>query len=197
MNTSVAPAEFGRGGGAIVQTSIKSGTNQLHGSAFLFRRSGFADAHVYDPTGKNGSTPIIFRQAQFGGTLGGAIWKNKLFAFGDYQGRRQDQPLGISLLAVPTDKMRTGDFSELLQPGNTNLATLPACADPSLAGLGYIFDPTGACQPFGWNGTTGTNIIANPNPVGLKYLNTFPEPTDTTTILNKLCIRPAKYPELR
>jgi hypothetical protein len=72
VNTSVAPAEFGKGGGAIVQTSIKSGSNELHGSAFLFRRSGFADAHDYGSTG-----PIQFRQAQFGGTLGGAIWKNK------------------------------------------------------------------------------------------------------------------------
>ncbi|MGA7291372.1 MAG: carboxypeptidase-like regulatory domain-containing protein, partial [Terriglobales bacterium] len=47
VNTSVAPAEFGKGGGAIIETSIKSGTNTLHGSAFLFRRSGFADAHDY------------------------------------------------------------------------------------------------------------------------------------------------------
>lgn len=193
VNTSVAPAEFGRGGGAIVQTSIKSGTNSLHGSAFLFRRSGFADAHVYDPTGLNGNSPIIFRQAQFGGTLGGAIWKNKLFAFGDYQGRRQDQPLGVSLLAVPTDKMRTGDFSQLLQAGNTSLVTVPQCAvnNPQFnAGtpknpisFGYIFDPV-TCLPFGWNGTTATNIVTNPNPVGLNYLKTFPEPTFTNTILN-------------
>ena len=195
VNTSVAPAEFGRGGGAIVQTTIKSGTNQLHGSAFLFRRSGFADAHVYDPNGKNGSDPIIFRQAQFGGTLGGAIWKNKLFAFGDYQGRRQDQPLGVSLLAVPTDQMRTGDFSQLLLPANTNLASVPPCAQSNPAyfngfdmngnpiSKGFIFDPT-TCSPFGWNGTTATNIISNPNPVGLKYLQTFPEPTFTDTILN-------------
>ena len=191
VNTSVAPAEFGRGGGAIVQTSIKSGTNQLHGSAFLFRRSGFADAHVYDPNGKNGKDPIIFRQAQFGGTLGGAIWKNKWFAFGDYQGRRQNQPLGVSILAVPTDKMRTGDFSELLLPANTGLATIPSSGlcpnlyDPSTgnpfpqyAGKGYVYDPT-ACQPFGWNGSVGTNIITNPNPVGLKYLQSFPEPNVT------------------
>src|ERR1700722_10263019 len=84
VNTSVAPAEFGKGGGAILQTSIKPGTNDLHGSAFLFRRSGFGAAEPYGQT-----TPIVFRQAQFGGTVGGAIWKNKLFGFGDYQGRRQ------------------------------------------------------------------------------------------------------------
>ena len=176
MNTSVAPAEFGRGGGAIVQTSIKSGTNQLHGSAFLFRRSGFADAHVYDPTGQDGSQPIIFRQAQFGGTLGGAIWKNKLFAFGDYQGRRQDEPLGVSILAVPTDRMRgtfageqgIADFSELF---GTNLTTVPACAGSGGA-VGAIYDPI-TCTPF------AGNLITNPNPVGLKYLQTFPEPNIT------------------
>lgn len=190
VNTSVAPAEFGRGGGAIVQTSIKSGANDLHGSAFLFRRSGFADAHAYDTTG-----PIQFRRGQFGGTLGGAVWKNKIFLFGDYQGLRQDQPVGAEFAAVPTDKMKTGDFSELLAPANTSLATVPSCADssnPNIVGKGYIFDPNtadyvgGFCVPFGWNvGTqTGTNIIPNPNPIGINYLNTFPEPNVQGTILN-------------
>jgi len=47
VNTSVAPAEFGKGGGAILETSIKAGTNQIHGSAFLFRRSGFGAAEPY------------------------------------------------------------------------------------------------------------------------------------------------------
>lgn len=175
VNTSVAPAEFGRAGGVIVQTSIKSGTNQIHGSAFWFRRSGEFDAHAYGTTG-----PIIFRQNQFGGTLGGAVWKNKLFLFGDYQGRRQDQPLGVEYATVPTDKMRTGDFSELL---GTTLTSTPACnTTPAWVGQGYIFDPT-TCTPFGWNGTTATNIISNPNPVGLKYLQTFPEPNIAGTIL--------------
>src|SRR6202522_142212 len=185
VNTSVAPAEFGKGGGAIVQTSVKSGTNALHGSAFLFRRSGFADAQPYGGTG-----PIQFRQAQFGGTLGGAIWKNKLFAFGDYQGRRQVQPNGVEHDTVPTDQMKgtaageTGisDFSQLL---SLTTPSVPQCAvsNPLFnAGtaanpisFGYIFDPV-TCEPFGWNGTTATNIIPNPNPVGLKYLQTFPEP---------------------
>src|SRR5580698_9221590 len=104
VNTSVAPAEFGKGGGAIIQTSIKSGTNALHGSAFLFRRSGFADAEPYGGTG-----PIQFRQAQFGGTLGGAIWKNKLFAFGDYQGRRQDQPLNVEFAGAHLRRWHRGE----------------------------------------------------------------------------------------
>jgi hypothetical protein len=185
VNTSVAPAEFGKGGGAIVQTSVKSGTNALHGSAFLFRRSGFADAEPYGGTG-----PIQFRQAQFGGTLGGAIWKNKLFAFGDYQGRRQVQPNGVEHDTVPTDQMKgtapgeTGisDFSQLL---GLTTPSVPQCAvsnplfnagtSTNPISFGYIFDPV-TCEPFGWNGTTATNIIPNPNPVGLKYLQTFPEP---------------------
>jgi hypothetical protein len=183
VNTSVAPAEYGRGGGAILQTSTKSGTNELHGSAFLFRRSGWGAAHDYDPTGTNGNTPIVFRQAQFGGSLGGAIWKNKLFGFGDYQGRRQDQPNGIETDTVPTQKMRNGDFSEFL---GTTLTTVPAfCAGlpGTPANNGYIWNPT-TCLPFGWNGTTATNVIANPNPVGLKYLQTFPLPTVQNAVQN-------------
>jgi hypothetical protein len=184
VNTSVATAEYGRGGGAIIETSTKSGTNELHGSAFLFRRSGFGEAHDYDATG-----PIVFRQAQFGGSLGGAIWKNKLFAFGDYQGRRQDQPNGVETDTVPTDKMKTGDFSEFL---GTTLTTTPGfCAGlpGTPANNGYIWDPSTfvagvGCTPFGWNGTTATNVIANPDPVGLNYLQTFPEPTVQGAVQN-------------
>jgi outer membrane receptor protein involved in Fe transport len=175
VTTSVATAEYGRGGGAILETSSKSGTNALHGSAFLFRRSGFGAAHDYQATG-----PIQFRQGQFGGSLGGALWKNKLFAFGDYQGRRQDQPNGVETDTVPTDKMKTGDFSEFL---GTTLTTTPAFCAGAPANDGYVWDPT-TCLPFGWNGTTATNVIANPNPVGLKYLQTFPEPTVAGAVQN-------------
>jgi len=182
VNTSVAPAEFGRGGGAIVQTSIKSGTNQVHGTAFFFRRSGEFDAKPYGTTG-----PVIFRQGQFGGTLGGAIWKNKLFAFGDYQGRRQDQPLNVEFASVPTAKMRTGDFSELLGLSTPTIPNSALCPNlysggnplPQYAGKGYIYDPV-TCEPFGWNGTVGTNVIPNANPVGLAYLQTFPNPNTAT-----------------
>ena len=180
ITTSVATAEYGRGGGAILETSSKSGTNAVHGSAFLFRRSGFGAAHDYDSP----PTPIVFKRNQFGGTLGAPIWKNKLFAFGDYQGLRQDQPNGTETDTVPTARMRTGDFGEFL---GTTLTTVPAFCQVAGAspvpGTGYIWNPT-TCLPFGWNGTTATNVIPNPNPVGLTYLQTFPLPNQPNAVQN-------------
>ena len=182
VNTSVAPAEFGRAGGAIVQSTIKSGTNSIHGSVFEFRRSGFLNAHQY-----NDSSPINFKQNQFGATLGGPLWKNKVFFFADYQGRRQSQPQGDGTTTVPTDAMRNGDFSALL--GHNNITYAPnasICPNLYTGGVlnaqfdnthGYVFDPQ-TCLPFGWNGTTATNIIpaSRMNPVAVKYLNLFPAP---------------------
>jgi hypothetical protein len=196
VSTSVAPAEFGRAGGAVVQTSIKSGTNSIHGSAFDFLRNDFFDAI---PFGATKSTPL--RQNQFGATLGGPVWKNKLFFFVDYQGLRQKQPDSVETITVPTQKMQNGDFTELLstsmgglfQEGD-NRAKLPVgsvCpglnttpggpfvnADGSTKG--YIWNPM-TCLPFGWNTATNSpganiNIITNPNPVGLAYLKAFPLP---------------------
>lgn len=182
VNTSVAEAEFGRAGGGIIQTQLKSGSNQIHGSAFWFRRSGFASANPYGFVGNQ-----QFKRNQFGGTLGMPIVKDKLFVFGDYQGLRQSQPVGVEYATVPTDKMRTGDFSELLGgvgwnlPAPTVIPAQCAAAHPAdvaaWTGVGYIFNPI-TCEPFGWNGATGTNIIpANMlNSAALAYLAAFPEP---------------------
>jgi Carboxypeptidase regulatory-like domain/TonB dependent receptor len=160
VNTSVAPAEFGRAGGAIIQTSIKSGTNSYHGSIFDFRRSGAQDAHTFGSTG-----PIHFLRNQFGGTVGGAIWKDKIFGFGDYQGLRQSQPQNVEFATVPTALMRTGNFSELFGSG---LTTTPACY-AGAAINGAIFNPA-TCAPY------AGNIITNANAAGLKYLQAFPLP---------------------
>src|SRR3984893_4908356 len=78
-------AEFGKAIGAIVTTQTKSGTNEIHGSAFDFERSNsnFARNPFNQATGVPSGN-----WNQFGGTVGGPIKKNKLFAFGDYQGQR-------------------------------------------------------------------------------------------------------------
>src|SRR5260370_34287507 len=78
-------AEFGKAIAGLMVASTKSGTNDIHGSAFWFRNSDATQAR--DPFG-----PTVLPSSkwnQFGGSLGGAIIKNKLFYFGDFQGTRQ------------------------------------------------------------------------------------------------------------
>src|ERR1022692_4535858 len=117
VQTNIAPAEFGRAGGAIVNTTLKSGDNGIHGSAFEFIRNSQVDARPY-------FAPNIseFRRNQFGGAIGAPIIKNKLFIFGDYQGFRQSTPVGVDFASVPTALMRQGNFSELLNAAAAGLS---------------------------------------------------------------------------
>lgn len=174
VNTSTAPAEFGRAGGAVVQTSIKSGTNQIHGSAFEFARSSLFDAN---PTYRFPQSPSFaaqpsFKRNTFGGSLGLPILKDKLFLFGDYQGVRENQPLNAEVITVPTAQMRIGNFSELLGQGTTKLPAFCAPVTP-VGGYvsGAIYDPVTCAQFPG-------NVIptGQQNPVTIKYLNAYDLP---------------------
>jgi outer membrane receptor protein involved in Fe transport len=93
-------AEFGNAVAGLVTAQTKSGSNDLHGSAFEFRRSDAQQAR--DPFTQIGPNSIpSFVHNQFGGSLGGPIKKDKLFYFGDYQGLREKT--GVTLLqTVPT-----------------------------------------------------------------------------------------------
>ena len=134
VNTSTAPAEFGRAGGSVVQTAIKSGTNQIHGSAFEFARSSLFDASPNYRFQGAGAAPVLpFKRNTFGASLGVPIIKDKLFLFGDYQGLRENQPLNPEIINVPTALERTGNFSELLGQGTTSLP------DPGITGCPCSF----------------------------------------------------------
>ena len=111
LQTSTYSAEFGRSLGGVVNLQIKSGSNQLRGSGFEFHRNDAFDANNFFNNRANRAKPD-FTQNQFGGTLGGAVFKDKTFFFGDYQGSRETQ--GVTALStVPSLAMRRGDFSEL------------------------------------------------------------------------------------
>jgi hypothetical protein len=111
LQTSTYSAEFGRSLGGVVNLQIKSGTNQFRGSAFEFLRNDRFDANNFFNNRAGRSKPD-FKQNQFGGTLGGPVFKTKTFFFGSYQGHRESQ--GQTFLStVPTVAMRRGDFSEL------------------------------------------------------------------------------------
>ncbi len=116
--TNIAPAEFGRAGGGIVNTAIKSGTNQIHGTLWEFFRNSALDATQWEPTPNAKKLP--FKQNQFGAAAGAPIIKDKLFIFGDYQGFRSSYPVSTDYATVPTDVMRASgyrNFSELLGSG--------------------------------------------------------------------------------
>jgi hypothetical protein len=107
VETNNFSAEYDHAAGAVINATIKSGTNQLHGSAWEYNRNTILNAvGFFKPL--NGTLP--FNQNQFGAAVGGPIAKNKLFFFADYEGfRRVYHPLQFA--TVPTTAMDQGDFS--------------------------------------------------------------------------------------
>ena len=110
VETNNYSAEFGRAAGAVINATIKSGTNQFHGEAWEFLRNTVLNAQgFFKPVG-GGTLP--FNQNQFGGAFGGPIMKDKLFFFADYEGfRRVSHPLQFATL--PTAAMDQRRFQRL------------------------------------------------------------------------------------
>ncbi len=116
VSTSDYSAELGHSAGAVVNASIKSGTNQIHGDVWEYFRNTVLDSRDFDAL-----TVPKYNQNQFGATLGFPIIKNKLFFFGD--GEDDRIVFGQTYTeTVPTALMRQGNFSELLNTGLTGLA---------------------------------------------------------------------------
>ena len=94
VQTNNFSAEYGRAGGAVINASIRSGTNQFHGAAWEFLRNTKLNAvGFFKPS--TGVKPVLV-QNQFGGAFGGPIKKDKLFFFADYEGfRRVERTLAI------------------------------------------------------------------------------------------------------
>src|SRR5581483_6725272 len=112
VKTSTFSAEFGHAAGAVVNATIKSGTNQYHGTAFEFLRNNDLDANNFF-TNAAGLNRSAFHQNQFGGAAGGPIVHNRTFFFADYQGTRQTTAVGSAITDVPPAALRTGDFSSV------------------------------------------------------------------------------------
>jgi hypothetical protein len=172
LQTSTYSAEFGRSMGGVVNLQIRSGTNDLHGSAFEFARDDKLDANNFF---NNRAIPRRerpdFSQHQFGATLGGPIAKDRTFFFADYQGMRVKQGLTY-LSTVPSERMRRGDFSELNRaiydpltgqqfPGNI----IPQSRfDPAARNiLEQLYPAPNTTGRRGANGQPIENYLINPN----------------------------------
>src|SRR5882757_3822305 len=133
--TSNYSAEYGKTSGGVVNAITRSGTNQIHGSAYEFIRNNHLDArNFFDAPGQ--PTPP-FKRNQFGGAVGGPIIKNRTFFFVDYEGTRQSK--GITTLAtVPSLDARSG----LLCPNPAGDPNTPPCKTTQLT-PGPGTDPNG------------------------------------------------------
>ena len=170
LQTSTYSAEFGRSLGGIVNLQIKSGTNTYRGSLFEFHRNDAFDANNFF-NNRAGRDKPDFKQNQFGGTLGGPIFRDRTFFFGDYQGHRETQ--GQTFLStIPTARMRAGDFSEISRviydpltgqpfPGNV---IPPSRIDPiSAAIFEQLYpEPNTAGSRNATTGQTIDNYLINP-----------------------------------
>ncbi len=108
LQSSNFTAEYGNAGGGIVNVVVKSGTNDIHGSAFHFIRDGSMNSRQFFAP-----TQDTLERNQSGGSVGGPIVRGKLFYFGTYQGTRvNSQPEGL-VQFVPSEAMRRGDFSAI------------------------------------------------------------------------------------
>ena len=179
ISTSSYSAEYGNSSGGVVNFTLKSGGNKLHGEVYEYFRNEALNANTYLNNARGIPRPRD-RQNNFGGNAGGPIYipkifngRNKAFFFSNYEGYRFKRT-EIADITIPTMKMRSGDFSELL-------------TDPyvlgSQSGLGkpvQIYDPT--APPVSRSPIPGNRIDLYENgalldPVGLALIRAYPKPT--------------------
>ena len=169
FNTQVNPkAEFGWKTGAITSVGLKSGTNQIHGTAYAFGRSDSFDArnffnHFNTDGTLQSKTPVELEQ--FGGTAGGHIIKDKLFYFGGFEAQRYT--VGNSLIGqAPTTASVSGGGGNkcvVLTTGNCAISVADATADLIAQNPGFVVNPLSAylLSFYTPNASQGTQVALN------------------------------------
>jgi hypothetical protein len=214
IQTNSFSAELGRSAGAVLNATIKSGTNNFHGALWEFFRNNKLDAaNFFENAG--GLTKGKFRQNQFGGSFGGPVilphlynGKDKTFFFFDYEGTRIRQAIPYTS-TVPTALERSSNYtnlSELLTQGGTQTDVLNRTTP-----LGQVFDPattravlcnvqdavsgiTAPC-PSGTNAGDQIGFAREPfpgniipanrlDPNAIALLNLFPAPNNSSLFSN-------------
>jgi hypothetical protein len=188
VNTSNYSAEYGRSAGGVINAVTKSGTNEFHGSAFLFDRNNKLGARNPRSTVNqlvNGVlTPVAYKapdvRYQFGGTIGGPIVKNKLFFFFSYDQQKRNFP-GVSVFTSPSYLTTVNTCASATAPGCTAALFSASLKNPSRgltdaqinSSLGFINSLTGATPRRGdqklflpkvdWNITSNNTFTATYN----------------------------------
>ena len=138
VNTSNYSAEYGRSAGGVTNAVTKSGTNEFHGSGFLYDRNNKLGARNPRSTINqviNGvTTPVAFKakdvRYQFGGTIGGPIVKDKVFFFFSYDQQKRDFP-AVSVFTSPTYLSTVNTCASATAPGCTTALFAASLKNPS------------------------------------------------------------------
>jgi hypothetical protein len=169
VQTSNYSAEFGHSAGAVVNASIKSGTNNWHGSAWDYIRNTAFDIHDWDNEGQ----PVPpYHENQFGVTLGLPIFKNRLFFFGDAQANRVTFN-ETGTYTVPTTLERAGDFSEILNENLTGNSPVQLYYQSSNAAPAPYNNNCMVTSQYCTNSISGSTPL---NATALAILNDYPTP---------------------
>jgi Carboxypeptidase regulatory-like domain len=126
------PAEYGWKPGAIVNLGLKSGTNELHGTAYVFERNNAFDARNFFNTEPDPQKAL--RQHQFGGSVGGPVVKSKLFYFGAYEGLRA-LVSNSNLVSSPATVSLSGDPANSIPDAIAHLQSMGIPLNPLSANL--------------------------------------------------------------
>jgi hypothetical protein len=208
VQTTNFSAEYGRSGAAVLNATLKSGTNQFHGDVWEFFRNDVLDARDFFEHNCNAGVCTSAKKGelrwnQFGGTIGGPVVRNKVFFFGDFQAwlLRQGQP---QIGSVPTAAERASGYTnmqDLIQSGTTQTPDALGRVFP----VGTVFDPattraagsTFVRDPFGFSTCTGGPSFTLSNcpglnmlpanrldPAAIPLLNLYPTPTNSNIVNN-------------
>ncbi|HKF49947.1 MAG TPA: carboxypeptidase regulatory-like domain-containing protein [Terracidiphilus sp.] len=143
--TNPYSAEYGRAPGAVVSVNTNSGTNAYHGTAYEYVRNQYFDAFDYFSK-QTLAKKAQDNQNQFGGSIGGPVWRNHAFFFFNFEDTRIKQ--GVSRIStVPLDNERIGDFSPA------------AAAAAGVTPYPTVYDPTTCKVPY--NVKSGCTAFAN------------------------------------
>ena len=170
--TNSFSAEYGKFTGAVMNTVTKSGTNGLHGTLFEFYRNQGLDATSYFD-----STKAELKQHQYGGVLGGPIWRNKIFFFTDFQQTRRIAGASTGIVGVMSDDERNGIFPD---SALTGVVQGSAWAQTLMSrGGGTIVS---GVTPYSTLGTPVTTTDSNGNSVPGRDLSAYIDPVTALTL---------------
>ncbi|MBO0863088.1 MAG: TonB-dependent receptor [Chloracidobacterium sp.] len=164
IETANYSAEYGRAAGGVISVAIKSGTNRFHGSAFEFLRNDAFDASNFFANRSGLSKPPL-RYNQYGGAIGGPVWRNHSFFFFSYQGTRI-RSSDTALVTVPTADQKRGIF-----------------------GAVNIYDPSNASGGVRAQFPNNTIPDARIDPVGRMIAALYPDPNQPGAVNNYASIQ--------